>query len=126
MLLARAKIDDLNRQAAKARLASEARAAIRARAPVAETLIDGSVTLRPCRAADRVPLARLAELDSREMPAGPLLLAEVGGEVRAALSLKDGAVVADPFHPTAVLAALLRTYSRQPDLQATAATTGSC
>jgi hypothetical protein len=46
------------------------------------------------------------------------LVAEVGGEVRAALSLRDGAVVADPFHPTAALAELLRAYSRHADLRA--------
>jgi hypothetical protein len=54
------------------------------------------------------------------------LLAEVGGEVRAALSLSDGVVVADPFHPTAALAVLLRTYARQTDLRAAASTTGEC
>jgi hypothetical protein len=54
------------------------------------------------------------------------LLAEVGGEVRAALSLQDGAVVADPFHPTAPLAELLRAYSRQPALRAAVSTTGQC
>jgi hypothetical protein len=126
MLLARAKLEDLNRTSAKARLASEARAANRARLPVAGTLVDGSVTLRPCRAEDRIPLAHLAALDSSEAPPGPVLLVEVDGELRAALSLKDGAVVADPFHPTAALTALLRAYSRQPALRATASATGQC
>jgi hypothetical protein len=126
MLLARAKREDLDREAAKARRASEARAATRARVPVVGTLVDGSVTLRPCGAEDRIPLARLAALDSSEAPAAPVLLVEVDGELRAALSLKDGAVVADPFHPTAALAVLLRAYSRQPALLARASATGGC
>jgi hypothetical protein len=35
-----------------------------------------------------------------------------------AVLARDGAVVADPFHPTAALAELLRAHSRQPDLPA--------
>jgi hypothetical protein len=63
MPMAQAKIDDLHRQAGKARLASQARAATRAGVPAARALADGSVTLRPRRAEDRVSLARLAALD---------------------------------------------------------------
>ena len=126
MLLARTKIDDFRRQAAKGRLAWESRAGGRERVLSARALVDGSVTLRPCRAEDRARLARLAALDSSATPAAPVLLVEVGGELRAALSLKDGAVVADPFHPTSALAALLREYSRQPSLRAAASTTGHC
>jgi hypothetical protein len=126
MLLARDKIDDLSLQAAKVRVASKARAAARAPLPVTGTSVDGSVTLRPGRAEDRVPLAQLAALDGREDPSGPVLVAEVGGQLRAALSLKDGAILADPFHPTAALEALLRVYSSQPALRATASTAGEC
>jgi hypothetical protein len=41
------------------------------------------------------------------MPAQPILVAEVDGELRAALSMVDGAVIADPFHRTAPLVELL-------------------
>jgi hypothetical protein len=83
-----------------------------------EAVLESSVTLRAGGAEDDGPLARLAALDSSKPLAGPVLVAEVGGEVLAALSLRDGAVVADPFHPTAALAELLRTYSHQPALRA--------
>jgi hypothetical protein len=66
------------------------------------------ITIRPAYADDDVVLFRLAALDSAAVPRGPVLLAEVDGNARAALSLRDGAVVADPFHLTADLVALLR------------------
>jgi hypothetical protein len=117
-LLARAKLDGLYREAAAARLASGARVARRRDLSRVEAVLESSVTLRAGGAEDDDVLARLAALDSSKPLAGPVVVAEVGGEVRAALSLGDGAVVANPFHPTAALAELLRAYSRQPDLRA--------
>jgi hypothetical protein len=71
-----------------------------------------SITIRPAYADDQLAVQRLAALDSAErIPSWPLLLAEVNGEPRAALSLRDGAVVADPFFPTLHLIALLRTQA---------------
>src|ERR687886_102022 len=68
-----------------------------------------TVVIRPAQGIeDTVALRSLAELDSRKIADGPALLAEVDGEARAALTLVDGRIVADPFHPTADLAALLR------------------
>lgn len=58
-------------------------------------------------------IARLAALDSSSAPASPVLLAFVEGEPRAALSLTDGKVIADPFHHTAELVDLLRARARQ-------------
>jgi hypothetical protein len=40
-------------------------------------------------------------------------MAEVAGELRAALSLSDGAVVSDPFFPSAAVVELLRARARQ-------------
>lgn len=74
---------------------------------------DSTIVIRPNRAADEPALARLAGLDSASVPAEPLLVAEVGDELRAALSLRDGAVVADPFHRTAQLVTLLQTRAEQ-------------
>jgi len=69
------------------------------------------VTVRAARPDDASDLARLAALDSRRALGGPLLLAEEDGVLRAALALRTGAVVADPFAPTAHLVALLRRHA---------------
>lgn len=52
---------------------------------------------------------RLAALDSATVPPPPLLVAEVDGELRAAVSLHDGRAIADPFTRTAHLLDVLRT-----------------
>ena len=67
-----------------------------------------SVSIRRAGPYDAPALHRLAALDSAAPLSGEILMAEVGGKVLAALSLGDGAVVADPFAPTAQLVALLR------------------
>ena len=69
-------------------------------------VVDG-VTIRRSSAGDRAALQRLAQLDSRRLADGELLVAEVEGELRAALPLKGGAAIADPFRPTAPLVSLL-------------------
>jgi hypothetical protein len=74
---------------------------------------DTDISIRPAAAADTRALRRVAERDSRVLPGGPLLVAEVAGEVRAALSLDTGEAVADPFRPTAALVDLLRLRARQ-------------
>jgi hypothetical protein len=76
------------------------------------TLLSESITVRPAYADDYAALERLAALDSADAaPAAPLLLAEVDGELRAALSLHDGTVIAEPFHPSLGLIELLRTHA---------------
>lgn len=71
------------------------------------------VTLRFAFPDDADALWRLAAIDSSEPPAMPVLLAEVGGELRAALSLADGRVVADPFRHTGAVVDLLHARARQ-------------
>jgi hypothetical protein len=66
------------------------------------------LVLRPATSADRADLERLAALDSARPLAGDVVLASAGGEVRAALALQSGRVVADPFWPSAELVDLLR------------------
>jgi hypothetical protein len=62
---------------------------------------------------DAAQLMRLAALDSQR-PLGPdALVAIVGGQIQAAVSLADGRAVADPFRPTAELVDLLRMRSAQ-------------
>jgi hypothetical protein len=77
--------------------------------------MDSSVTLRFGFPDDAGALAGLAVLDSSEPLAMPVLLAEVGGELHAALSLADERVVADPFRPTVALVDLLRARALQLD-----------
>ncbi|MGI8902918.1 MAG: hypothetical protein ACR2IP_04535 [Solirubrobacteraceae bacterium] len=70
------------------------------------------ITIRPAYADDELALARLAALDSAAAaPSRPLLLAEIEGELRVALSLRDGSAIADPFFATAGLLALLRVHA---------------
>jgi hypothetical protein len=72
-----------------------------------------SVTIRNAFPDDALALVRLAALDSAEVPSGPMLVAEVNGEVRAALSLRDGAAIADPFRRTRALVELLSARAAQ-------------
>ncbi len=70
-----------------------------------------TITIRPAYGDDERALRRLAALDSAaQVPPAPLLIAEVDDEMRVAMSLRDGSVIADPFHLTLDLVALLRTH----------------
>ena len=71
------------------------------------------IAIRPDRPEDAPALRRLAALDSSGVPTGPLLLAEEGGELRAALTISSGAAIADPFARTTDLIALLRIRAEQ-------------
>ena len=70
-------------------------------------------TIRYAFPDDGQALARLAALDSSEVPSGPLLVVEVEGQLRVALSLTTGSVIADPFVQTVALIELLRARARQ-------------
>ena len=70
-----------------------------------------TIVIRPAYADDRSSLIRLAAVDSATVPSEPLLLAEVDEQLRAALSVSDGSVIADPFFPTRDLIELLRTHA---------------
>lgn len=67
-----------------------------------------NLTIRRATAEDAFAVRRLAALDSAAPPTGELLLAEMGGELWAAISVDTGASVADPFRPSADLVDLLR------------------
>ncbi len=70
------------------------------------------VTIRPSSDGDSAELTRLATIDSAAVPDGPLVVAEVDGQLRAALAIEDGDVIADPFAPSLKIVALLREYGR--------------
>lgn len=68
---------------------------------------DSAITIRPADPEDRLALRRLAQRDSRPVPEGELLIAMVGDEARAAISLPSGQTIADPFHRTEELVGML-------------------
>jgi hypothetical protein len=72
-----------------------------------------TITIRRAGAADDAALEDLAALDSRHVPTEPVLVAEVDGVLRAAVSLTDDAVVADPFVDTRSVVSLLATRAAQ-------------
>lgn len=79
--------------------------------------MESSLTLRQAGTADEAAIARVAALDSSRPPRCPALIGQVEGRIVAALSLDDGAVVADPFEHTAdvVQALRLRRDQLRPD-----------
>jgi hypothetical protein len=72
-----------------------------------------SISIRSSHPADVAALWRLATLDSALLPDGPLLVAEQGGDVVAAISLATGATIADPFRRSASVVDLLRIRADQ-------------
>lgn len=72
-----------------------------------------NLTIRESRPEDQAPLRRLAALDSRPQPRGSVLVAELEGELLAALPLGGGRPIADPFRPTAALVRLLELRASQ-------------
>jgi hypothetical protein len=75
-------------------------------------MTDHTLTIRPADLADLAGLDRLAELDSASPPTGDVLVAEVGGELWAAVEVETGAAIADPFRPSGDLVTLLRHHAR--------------
>jgi hypothetical protein len=67
-----------------------------------------TLTIRRADTDDALALRRLAVLDSSDPPTGEVLVAEVGDELWAALSVETGAAIADPFRPSGELVDLLR------------------
>ena len=72
-----------------------------------------ALTFRHVAPSDVQPLRRLAELDSSRVPSGEVLVADVGGELWAAISVDDRHTIADPFRPTRPLVVLLKERARQ-------------
>src|SRR3954452_16110460 len=68
---------------------------------------DTPILIRRANEADTTAVRRLAQLDAARLPEGDLLVAEVDGEVKAALRITDSAYVADPFYASKELVGLL-------------------
>jgi hypothetical protein len=79
-----------------------------------------SIAIRPARRDDFVQLWKVASLDSALVPAEPLLVAQAGDEIVAALSLTTGEAIADPFRHSAEAVALLRLRALQVEHAAAA------
>ena len=70
-----------------------------------------SVRVREARPADASALRGLAGRDSVPQPAGEVLVAEVDGELIAAVAVASGRAVARPLGLTDVALALLRIWA---------------
>lgn len=62
---------------------------------------------------DRDRITELAQLDGRPAPQGEALIAEVEGRLVAAVGVRDGVSVADPFVLTADTVELLKARAEQ-------------
>ena len=76
-------------------------------------MLSPTVTVRRSRDDDALRLRDLADLDSARVPTDVMLIAEVDGELRAAVALDDRNVIADPFHRTEHLVDLLEVARRE-------------
>jgi hypothetical protein len=81
-----------------------------------------TIILQQATAAEDTALRELSQLDSARTISRPALMAVVDDKLLAAISLRDGRVVADPFAETAAAVALLRV--RASALQTTPRTSG--
>src|SRR3954470_23857280 len=72
-----------------------------------------SVLVRRAVPRDDARIRVLAGAGGRPPPRGPFIVAELGGEIVAAMSLKTRTAVADPFRRTAAAGDLLRRRAEQ-------------
>ena len=68
---------------------------------------NAALLIRPASADDEPAIARLSALDEHVLPRGERLIGELGGRIVAALDVRSGDVVADPFVPTSGIVELL-------------------
>src|SRR3954451_3912270 len=100
--VAAAQISDRRAAAAAARAARAATSS-----PSVANASGERVVLRRAQHQDANALDRLAALDGVRRPAGELMVAEVDGEILAAVPVEGGRAIADPFRPTRDLIDLL-------------------
>ena len=74
-----------------------------------------TIIIRSSTEHDAPALGRLAALDSSPVLSGRALVAEVDGEMRAALPMNGSRPIADPFAETAHLVELLRSHAAALD-----------
>jgi len=93
--------------------------------PTTKTPSGSQVTVRLAAGSDAASLARLAALDSAEAPEGVTLLAEIEGETVAAVPVRGGRAIADPFRRTAAAVELLELRAAQLRGEARSGAAGS-
>lgn len=71
------------------------------------------VTVRWAEPRDTEAIRRVAERDTKLVPAGPTLVAEAGGRIVAARPIDGDETIADPFRPTRDLVDLLELRAAQ-------------
>lgn len=83
------------------------RIAVKLRWETVPTPAADRITIRICETDETWAVERLAALEERPVPLGPLLVAEVGGLIEAALPVDGGDPLTNPFRPTTHLVSLL-------------------
>jgi hypothetical protein len=83
------------------------------RGPIQAVPTSADVVIRYARPDEAGALATLAELDSSRAPRGEVIVADVQGELWAAVSVDDGQAVADPFRPSGELTFRLSERARE-------------
>ena len=76
------------------------------------------ISIRLAELGEEAAIERLAQLAEHPVPAGRALVAEVDGELWAALSLATGKLVVDPFRPASEIRQLLTLRASQLELDA--------
>src|SRR5215475_7777485 len=95
------------------RATDEARAGRKARPTQVVREPAARLVVRLAEPVDESVLYRLAALDSSRLPAGPLLVGEMGGSIQAAVPVHGGRAIANPFVRTAELVTLLEMRAAQ-------------
>jgi hypothetical protein len=83
------------------------------RGPVQSVPTSADVVIRYARPDEADALDELAQLDSSRAPRGDVIVADVTGELWAAVSVDDGHAVATPFRPSGELTFRLSERARE-------------
>jgi hypothetical protein len=100
-------------QLKRAELARLRRRAAASQGPASGWETGSTLVIRGARRDDEAAIHRLAQLEGRRLDGSQLLVAELDGEVLAALPLTGKEPVADPFEPTAQLVEMLKVRAGQ-------------
>jgi hypothetical protein len=83
------------------------------RGPIQSVPTSADVVVRYARPDEADALAALAQLDSSRAPRGDVIVADVQGELWAAVSVDDGHAIANPFRPSGELTFRLSERARE-------------